>query len=262
VKRFVAVAAVLVLSLGVTRANTIMYATAPGATTTSLGSTLPENATVTFITSANTLEIRVMNLQFGSGSVQQTISGIDWLLDTPTTGATVTDFSGGTINLVNPGGGGTQPVSYTAGAAYNPTNFPSDRWHLYTTNATSTTTAGAQINGGMELTTLSGGNPDETIIGPPNSSNLYIANHGLLGDNPFIQTNTSYVSWTIHFATGVTANTNVTAARLTFNTAFDTGTELNLIVETPEPESNRLIAGGLALLLAGTAIQRFRRRAL
>jgi len=234
-----------------------MYATGPNATTTtSGGTTVAENANVTFITSANTLEIRVMNLQFGQGTVQQTISGIDWLLDTPTTGAAVVDFSGATISLNPPAG----TVSYTPGPAYTPANFPNDRWKLYTTNATSSTTAGAQINGGMELTTLSGKNPDETIIGPPNSSNLYQANNGLINDNPFIQTNTSYVSWTIHFATGVTANTNVIAARMTFNTAFETGTELDLISDVPEPTPNMLIAGGLALLLVAATIRRYRRR--
>src|SRR5260370_10176181 len=241
-----------------------MSATAPNATTTSStsGVTVAENATVTFITSANTLEIRVMNLQFGSGSVQQTISAVDWLLDTPTTGATVVDFSGATINLDSASGGGIHTVGYTVGPAYTPANFTNDRWQLYTANAASSAVAGAQINGGMQLTTLSGGNPDETIIGPPNSSNLYLANNGLLGDNPFIQTSTSYVSWTIHFATRVTANTTVTAARMSFNTAFEPGSELNLIVNTPEPTPNMLIAGGLALLLAGTAIRRYKLRSV
>ena len=103
----------------------------------------------------------------------------------------------------------------------------------------------------MQLTTLSGGNPDETIIGPPNSSNLYQANKGLLADNPFIQTSGgSYVSWTIHFSSGVTALTNVTRARLSFNTAFDTATELDLTSETPEPLSVLLSVSGLLLLVA------------
>src|SRR6266498_2457541 len=99
------------LLLGATaQATTIIYTTAPGATTTftdptsGATSTLAESAQVTFITSANTLEIRVMNFQIGSGSVQQTISGIDWKLDSTTTGGVITDFSGATINLNDPGG--------------------------------------------------------------------------------------------------------------------------------------------------------------
>ena len=93
--------------------------------------------------------------------------------------------------------------------------------------------------------------PRRDVIGPPNSSNLYQANKGLLADNPFIQTSGgSYVSWTIHFSSGVTALTNVTRARLSFNTAFDTATELDLTSETPEPLSVLLSVSGLLLLVA------------
>jgi len=244
---------VLLLSLGTVRANTILYTTAPGATINvpNGASGVAENANVTFITSANSLEIRVSNMQVGSGTVAQTISAVDFLLSTPSTDPVVVDFSGVTINLVDPGGKGTQNVTYTQGLAYTPTNFPGDRWQLYTAAASSSTTAGAQIAGGMQLTTLSGGNPNETIIGPPNSSDLYQANKGLLADNPLIQTSGgSYVSWTIHFSSGVTALTKVTRARLSFNTAFDTATELDLTSETPEPVSVLLSVSGLLLLVA------------
>lgn len=241
-------ALLIAASCGAAHASTIIFATAPNSTVNPGTGTIPVSGSVTFITSLNTLEIRATNLQVGQGTVAQTISAIDFLLSTPGAGPTVVSYSGAAINL-GAGSGKPQSAPYTdiAGGYASLTS----RWKLFTSPPPSPNTAGTQIAGGIQLTTLSGGNPNQTIIGPPNSPGRYLANNGLLADNPFLQTPTSssYISWTIHFDSGVTAQTKVTRARLSFNTAFDVGTELDLTDQSPEPGTIALGIGGVGLMI-------------
>ena len=232
--KFIAPIAFAVVSA---HAATILFVTPPNSTISS--GTIPVSAQVTFIMSANQVEIRIANLQQETiGTVAQTISAMDWTFGSSVPVLPVQIARSGTMINLNSGSGNT-PVAYstiTNGYA----SYSTDRWHSVRTSS--------QITGGLEITTLSGGNPDETIIGPPNANNLYQSNGGLRGDNPFLQTVLgSYVSWTLQFdpSDHITATTEVTRVRMSWNTAFASSTELDLIPGTPEPGVWVLCLSGL-----------------
>ena len=98
--------------------------------------------------------------------------------------------------------------------------------------------------------------PKHTIIGSPNSSNVYsAANSSLTGSehNPFLANSATF---TFAFTGGVDANTRLSGVSFQFGTADN-----NLIagvLQTPEPRAVFLTASGFAGLLFFSA---FRRRA-
>ena len=208
-----------------------------------------ENASVTFITSLNQLEISVTNLQAETDGDIQTINAIDWLLTNPSGPApaqptSVTLATSGYANLGYPVTITKNGVTPVAGGLAGITSH----WALYTTAAPNSSSAGAQITGGTQLTTISGGSPTQTIIGdPPYRVNGSITNH-----NPFLETGANLrIVCVITFAAGsnVTADTTVSQARLSFGTMFATGQELDLINSVPEPSPVALLSGGMTLLL-------------
>ena len=159
--------------------------------------------------------------------------------------------SGAAINLAS-ASGGAQLVNYTPiVGGYD--NLVPNRWTIFTGSAQNT------LVGGIQISTISGGNPNETIIGPPNQPGKYLANSGLRSDNPFLQTDTgSYIQWIITFApgSGVTSATTVTQATMAFGTALVSNQTLDLIPQTssPEPGTILLMIAGLGLIVG------FRRR--
>jgi hypothetical protein len=228
---------VFVLAAVAAHGSTMVFVTPPGSTISS--GTISVNAQVTFITSQNQIEIRVANLQQEQGSVAQTISAVDWSFGSAIPVLPTQTARSGDMITLNSGSGNTQ-VGYTK-VVNGYATYSTDRWHQVF--------ASTQISGGMEITALSGSNPDETIIGPPNASNLYQSNGGLRGDNPFLQTALgSYISWTFSFAPSdnITAATQVARVRTSFNTAFAATTELDLVLLTPEPGTPFMLLGGIA----------------
>jgi hypothetical protein len=219
---------------------------------------LAVDATVTFITALDQITLRITNLQTETGgSVAQTISAVDFHLQGLTGSSlspTLFSWQGEAGDLTAGTGGnatfadGTRVYNSTGGNLAN-------RWTIFTTccNANG---SGNQIAGGIQITTLSGGNPDETILGPPNTNpNTYKANNGLVNDSPLLRTlPTTYIEYVIHFSagSGVTSSTVVNAARMSWNTAFAAGTELDLISQTtPEPGTWGMLIGGFGLLAVG-----------
>jgi len=235
--------------------NTYTFATAPGATVTSGGNVLPVDATVQFITALNQITIRVTNLQQETtGTAAQAISAVDFHL-LGLTGSnlspTLYSYQGEIGNLVHTTG--SNATFTTNGLIYNSTGGNvANQWNIYTNYVGPGSNRGAQISGGIQLTTLNAtGNRTELIIGPPNTApNTYTANNALRGDSPVLRTQSNtYIEYVIHFApgSGVTSSTVVDAARMSWNTTFRASTELNL-EPTPEPGEWCLILGGLGAL--------------
>jgi hypothetical protein len=139
----------------------------------------------------------------------------------------------------------------------SPLTSVTNRWALFTSAAPNSSSAGAQIAGGTQLTTISGGKPTQLVIGPPNYNN---PNSAITGHNPFLETSSStHISFIITYGanSGITENTVISQARLSFGTAFVDTQELDLIPEVPEPGTVALSLAGLAAIGWG----RLRRKA-
>lgn len=226
-------------------ASTIVFVTAPGAT---IG-TAAVNDRITFITSANQVEIQIQNLQTNISVETQAIVAVDWLLNgfanaQPTSITMLTD-----ANSTETGLG--QVITISGSTSYTTALLSSitSRW--------SVSTSGEQLTGGSEITAIGGGKPNQLIIGPPNYNN---PNAAITGHNPFLETDTSgsHISFVLDYApsVGITAATTINSTtgfrpRLSFGTTFSTTQELDLIVETPEPETVVLSLAGIALMFAG-----------
>ena len=240
---------------GVARANTFSFVTAPGTTVVPAGSSaLPVSAEVTFIVTTGQVEVRVTNLTIETGGVGQTINSIDFLLNAPTAGPTLFSYSGNAIKVNDPGSGGAHLVGYSqiAGgyASFGSAGNPVQRWAPLTST---------QLSGGYSLTTITGSNPAETIIGPENAPGQYQANKSVFQDNPFLQTPTSssYIDWIVQFNSGVAVSSAISRVRLTWGTAVDLSTETELIPYAPEPASVVLMLSGLlGLFVFGRRLQR------
>jgi hypothetical protein len=139
----------------------------------------------------------------------------------------------------------------------NPLTSITTRWALFTSAAPNSSSVGAQIAGGTQLTAISGGKPTQLIIGPPNYNN---PNAAITGHNPFLETSSStHISYVITYGanSGVTENTVISQARLSFGTAFVATQELDLIPEVPEPGTLTISLTGMALIgLGGLRRQR------
>lgn len=121
---------------------------------------LPVNASGSLVAGAGVVTVTLNNLQADPKSIIQCISGLSFdvsgasgsgLLSTVNSGEIITIASGGSYSS-----GGTDPLT---------------RWKA------------TETGNGISLTTLSGGNPDRLIIGPPGYAN---ANPSILGDNPSV----------------------------------------------------------------------------
>jgi hypothetical protein len=242
----------MVFLLGVlgANANTMVFQTAPNATL--LG--FPISDRVTFITSLNTVEIQVQNLQTSADVDTQAIAAIDWALNgfanaTPTSITLLTSANssetglGQVVNITGSGTGG-----YTLSSLTTITN----RWKIATTSA---------ISGGTEISVFGGGQPNQLIIGPPTySPNSSITNH-----NPFLETDAStHISFLMTYdaSVGITSATTINSQTgfrpvLDFGTTLTGTQQVELIVELPEPAPVLSCLSGLLLLLGA---RRFRRR--
>jgi len=263
-------AGLLILALGamlctaqVARANTYVFVTAPGATVNPGTGPVAVNTSVTFITALNQITIRITNLQMETaGSDIQTIDALDFHMQ-GITGASIspTLFSwlGEAGNLHDNGGG--QSTYSNDGLIYNSTGGNlANHWGLFTSFVgPGAASAGAQISGGIQLTTITGGQPTETILGPANTApNTYLANNSLLNHNPLLRTNANtYIEYVIHFSStsGVTASTVVDTARMSFGTAFSSTTEVDL-QKFPEPGTWALMIGGIGLMAGWRRLRR------
>lgn len=223
------------LAIAPCSAATITYVTATGAiATSSAGSTGPVNAAVQFVTSTNLLTVSIWNYQIETTGDIQSINTVQFLLSPTVAGpGSITGRSGIERTIVSGGTFTDSPTGFTTGWASRTSSFGTN-W--------------------LELSTLIGGQPSKTIIGPPNASNIYGANGSITNHNPFLATpnQASPIVFTISL-TGVTSATTITASRMIFGTDTSTAAQLTLVPQTsaiPEPGSLLLTSVPLLGLLA------------
>lgn len=213
--------------------------------------TAPVNDRITFITTANRVEIQIQNLQTNISVETQAIASIDFLLNgfanvQPTA---ITMLTNQEANL-----GSVITVTGNSGNATAALSTLTSRWQI--------ANSGQLLPGGTEIDVFSGGSPNQLIIGPEPYNN---PNKAVTGHNPFLETAAEqHISFYLDYApsAGITAATTINSStgfrpKLDFGTTFATTQEIDLIVELPEPASFLLFGGGLALLLLAA---RFRRQ--
>jgi hypothetical protein len=192
-------------------AAVIMLGTPPG----SNAGGSPVNAMAMVTTSANQITILLKNLQSNPTSVVQSVSGLQFTLSTGQTSGTLVSSSGIERTVADLG-------VYSDGAA------AATGWALVT------------VGSSLKLDALAGANsPKHTIVGPPDSGNLYSSGNGsVTGDshNPFMGESASFTI----AVPGVTAASTISTAIFQFNTAGNTTVTATTV---PEP------AGFAAILL-------------
>jgi hypothetical protein len=174
------------------------------------------NASATITAGAGSVTVELDNLQANPTSVIQLISGLSFDITGASGSGTLSRSitSGGNVTTISSGGAFTAPAS----------GDPLTRWV-----ATETGTS-------VKITTLSGGNPDRLIIGPPSGGLYSAANASILGDNPNIFETVTF-SITVP---GVTANSTISGGTIFFGTGSD---HLSLVPD-----------GGMTLALLGFAV--------
>jgi hypothetical protein len=199
------------------------------------------DARATFAFGTNSLTLTLENLETGYKAAGQAISGIIFTIGGSPTGETFTGGSAVHITLDN-NGNITSPAS-------GPT--ATTKWGLTSTNPTG-------------LTALTGGQPDEMIIGPPDSvTGNYPNFNGQTQFNPYLQQSATF---TFTFTGGVTSSTDISNVHFQFGTKpdFTTTTEQSHVVNplAPSPEPATLGMAVFAVVAsAGYAWRRRRRTA-
>jgi hypothetical protein len=207
-------------------ATTIQYSTPTGST---IGGEAV-NALATFTTSANTVEVKLDNLEANPISPKSIIYDIFFTLSTGQTAGTISSTTG-IERTVNSGG------TYTDSALVNVVD-----WALVA--------SGTQLH----LDRLSaGGQPAHGVIGPPNNSTgKYDAAGGAIAGNgphnPFWGGSADFIL----NVPGVTDATTITAATFSFNTTAGSNIAAVPVLDpVPEPSTITLLAfGTLGLLFA------------
>jgi hypothetical protein len=229
------------------------FITAPGQTITPNGSgAVSISARVDFIVSGGQMIVNVYNTSVNSGSVATTINSIDWSY-TPaySTLPSSIAYAGTVINLNPIAGNGHVEDGYTVAAGgFAQLESTTPRW---------TTAASAQISGGMHLSTITGGNPNQTIIGAPDvysgggpGTGTYNANSAMVTDNPYVQTiDMSHPAQFTLVMSALQASEVVTRARMTWGTALDVSNQVELVSTVPEPGTIFLAGCGAFLILLG-----------
>ena len=204
-------------------ADTFSFMTPTGS---SIGG-MPVNAAAPVVTGSGTVMITLSDLLANPTDVGQLISDFDIVLSTGAMTGTLASQSGQQINVA---GDGTFSV-----APGNPTG-----WQL-----------NSGVMGGIQISALGGGAPDELIIGPPGPGGVYTnANGSIAGNgphNPFInQTGTFVLD-----VAGVTGTTQITSATFSFGTTAGVNIPGVPTTPVPEPASVMLLASTLGVLVMG-----------
>jgi hypothetical protein len=216
--------------MGVMVAATVVLAAASSnaITISSSGSVngLPVNADGSLTAGAGFVMVTLNNLQANPTSAAQLISGLTFNV----TGA----FGPSSLTTVNSG----TAITIAAGGTFTVDGTdPLTRWKATLTGTT------------VVLTTLSGGNPDRLIIGPPDGSGKYsAANPSIIGDNPSVSQSGMFTIT----VPGVTANSLFSNVAFIFNTD---GTILRPPQELPDGGST---IGLLGMALVGAGLLRRR----
>jgi hypothetical protein len=207
--QFVAIAGIMAV---LNAPASLVYNT--GSSATSGGNPVDAQATLTF--GNGTLTLILQNLQSGEISSGQAISGINLsgISDT----ISLTSANGNLVNVV-----GSTVTPLTGG-----TDASLTRWGL------------DQSSG---LWALTGGQPEEMIVGPSPAGN-----NGFKNFNPYVDQTATFIISDPAF----TANTTVSGVSFLFGTSGGEATLTgNLHTPTPVPEPSTLFAGVLLLLPLG-----------
>jgi hypothetical protein len=191
------------------------------------------SAQATFTVSNGSIEIKLTNLLGNPTSDGQLISGLSFSVSGATGTASLTSSSGA-VSTVNSSNG-----SYTAGVTQSLTHW------------------GA--SGSVGLTTLTGGKPNDLIIGPDSKGNFNPALGGLYTNaNPSISKHNPVVLGTGTFdiaITGVTSTSLISAVIFDFGTSTDPIGGVHQPAAAPEP-STLAIAGLGALAFIGYGLRK------
>lgn len=207
--------------------STVTLATPVGATFS--GNPVDFEAIIT--TSLNSIVVVLESLQDNPTADTQEISGISFTLNTVDSNATTLSSSSG--QLINIASGGVWT---------NDTTDSINHWQV-SGSAGSTSTV-------IALNVFSGGQPNDLIIGNPNSNNLYAtANNSITGHQPSIKNSGTFTLSMV----GITSATTVTTASFNVGTTIS-NVPVNAVVATPEPASILLTS------LAFLPLYAFRRR--
>ena len=187
----------------------------------------PVNAAATVVTGTGTVTITLSDLLANPTDVAQLISDFDIVLSNGATTGTLASQSGQLIEIA---GNGTATL-----VSGNPTG-----WQL-----------NSNVGGGIQISALGGGAPDDLIIGPAGPGGVYTnANGSIAGNgphNPFIdQTGTFVLD-----VAGVTGSTRITSATFSFGTTAGVDIPGTPTTLTPEPTSVILLASTMGVVLLG-----------
>jgi hypothetical protein len=220
--------ALAALALGVVvapvHAELITYTTPAGATNPVSGQ--PVDATATFTTSTDQIVVVLNNLIVNPTDVSQNISDLFFTVSTGQTSGTINQgLSSGTSRTVAGDG------SFTDNGTVSPTH-----WALQT--------SGSQLL----LNDLTGGQPNQTIIGSPGAGNTYSsANGSIAGNGPHNPFLFGPVSFTLSVA-GVTDSSTITAATFSFGTVA--GQNVEGVAAVPEASTATVAVFGAVACLA------------
>jgi hypothetical protein len=210
-RKFLVLLAILTVAcwMGVAQANTYTF------TETGNIAGAPVSGRVTYITSADQVEIEIANLISNPRSAGSLISDVGFILSGGATSGNISSVSG-TALAIAPGGG-------TTAASTTPT-----QWLLNS----------AFGGNGFELTALGSAQPQETIIGAGPYTNANPSITGWTHEPVYVGTASTPFEFYLNIH-GVTCNTSVTFSQLSF------GTDGSTLPAVPIPASVLLLGTGL-----------------
>jgi len=227
--RFVVLSALVASLILCARAHaTFTFFNTPAGSTVTDG---PVNASVSFTTLTNEVQITLQNLGTDPRSVGQNLSALTFTLDSGQhTGSIISSL--GLERVVSGNGTYSDGSNVSAG------------WVLL------------GVGSSLQLDVLTGSGhagPAHTLIGSPDASNRYDnANASIAGNKP----HNAFLAGPVTFdlsVPGVTSASKVSAARFQFGTTDGSNHVMTQSSAVPEP-------GTLGVIIIGTALSLFRRR--